>query len=532
LDGDTELVLAALSGLRQMPFRTDLPSVEEIVRLALNGEQHYIRLPCLVAAEELFREAPYSFLTWPEEVLKRLVAFRLTDGTGAEPDWVKALARAQPDLYADVLTVYATHLLVSPDKHIHGLYALQHDESYASVAQRTVPQLLQAFPTDASGQRLGDLEILLKAGLQHGDTGEMVALIRERLAAPGVDNAQQTYLLAAGLLLDPVGYEERLRRFVGSDVACAQHLVTFLHARIGRRNMSFELPASVLGLLIELLGPVYRLIPRPDGLYIVLPEMEGSEFIETLIYRLGADASEQATHQITALLNDPKLEGWWPTLSTVRPTQRVVRREAEYRHPSPAEVERSLANREPANVADLAALTGETLRDLAREIRHGNTDGYKQFWNLDSHASPTDARVEDACRDTLLDRLRERLQLRHIDAQPEGHYADDKRADIRVAFGGSGGFNVPIEIKRDCHRNLWSAIHGQLIARYTRDPGAAGYGIYLVFWFGGDGMPANPAGTAHPQTASDLEAQLRATLSGAEQRLIQVCVVDVAKPVR
>jgi hypothetical protein len=56
-----------------------------------------------------------------------------------------------------------------------------------------------------------------------------------------------------------------------------------------------------------------------------------------------------------------------------------VRREAEYRHPSPQEVEQSLANRQPANVADLAALTGETLRELAYEIRHGNTDGYKQY---------------------------------------------------------------------------------------------------------------------------------------------------------
>jgi hypothetical protein len=156
----------------------------------------------------------------------------------------------------------------------------------------------------------------------------------------------------------------------------------------------------------------------------------------------------------------------------------------------------------------------------------------EQYWNLDRHAKPIKRRVEDACRDALLDRLRERLSLWHIDAQPEGHYADDTRADIRVAFGGSGGFNVPIEIKRDCHRDLWSAMQEQLIARYTRDPGAAGYGIYLVFWFGGDGMPPNPAGTARPQTASDLEAQLGATLSGAQRQLIQVCVVDVAKPVR
>ena len=532
MDGDTELVLAALSGLRQSPFRTDLPSVEEIVRLDLNGEEHYIRLPCLVAAQEHFREAPDAFLAWPEEVLKRLVAFRLTDGTGAEPDWAKALARVRPDQYAEVFSVYATRLLTAPDKHIHGLYGLQHDEGYADVARRVVPQLLRVFPTAASGQRLDDLASLLKAGLQHVDTNQMAALISERLAMTGVDDAQQTFLLAAGLLLAPAAYEARLRRFVDSDASRVPYLLTFLHERIGRRGMSFEFPASAVGLLIELLGPVYALMSWPAGFFSVSPEMEASEFIEKLIYRLGADPSEQANHQIAALLNDPRLEGWWPTLNAVRPAQRVVHREAEYRHPSPAKVEQTLANRAPANAADLAALTGEILQNLAREIRHGNTDAYKQFWNLDGHARPTNPRVEDACRDTLLDRLRERLNVLHIDAQPEGHYADDTRADIRVACGGSAGFNVPVEIKRDRHRDLWGATHGQLIARYTRDPGAAGYGIYLVFWFGGDGMPANPAGTARPQTASDLETQLRATLSGAEQRLIQVCVMDVAESAR
>ena len=41
-----------------------------------------------------------------------------------------------------------------------------------------------------------------------------------------------------------------------------------------------------------------------------------------------------------------------------------------------------------------------------------------------------------------------------------------------------------VEIKKSIHRNLWSAIRNQLIAKYTRDPTAGGCGIYLVFWFG------------------------------------------------
>ena len=50
--------------------------------------------------------------------------------------------------------------------------------------------------------------------------------------------------------------------------------------------------------------------------------------------------------------------------------------------------------------------------------------------------------------------------------------ADEKRSDIRVSFGDS---NVPMEIKKSNHRNLWSAIRDQLIAKYSRDPGSGGW---------------------------------------------------------
>lgn len=532
VDHDSQLVLAALSGLKQAPFRPDLPDVEEIVSLDLNGEHHYIRLPCLVAAQEHFAENPDAFLASSDAVLKRLVAFRLTDGTGATPEWVNALAGARPDLYADVLTMYATQLFASADKFVHGLYALCYDESYAGVARRAVPRLLELFPTVASEVRLGNLEDLLKAGLKHLEADEMVTLVAARLARQDSDDAQRTYVLATATVLDPATYQAGLREFVGLDPDRARHLLGFLQERIGRRGGGIELPASVVRILIELLGPVFPSVPRRSEVSWVSPEMEASEFVETLIHRLGADPTESATQQIAGLLNTPRLEAWWPALRTSQQAQRVVHREAAYRHPSPAQVQQTLAQGEPASVADLAALTGETLRDLAHEIRDGNTDGYKQFWNLDQHARPTAARVEDACRDTLLDRLRERLRVLNIDAQPEGHYADDRRADIRVSFGGSDGFNVPIEIKRDCHADLWHAMHEQLIPQYSRDPGAAGYGIYLAFWFGGDGIPANPAGTARPRTAGELENQLRALLRGAEQPLIQVCVMDVARPTR
>lgn len=91
-------------------------------------------------------------------------------------------------------------------------------------------------------------------------------------------------------------------------------------------------------------------------------------------------------------------------------------------------------------------------------------------------------RPENACRDALLFALRRELRSLEINAEAEGRYANGARADVRLSVGGS--MNIPIEINRSCHKEWFSAIRTQLIERYTHDPDAHGYGIYLVFWFG------------------------------------------------
>ena len=149
---------------------------------------------------------------------------------------------------------------------------------------------------------------------------------------------------------------------------------------------------------------------------------------------------------------------------------------------------------------------------------------WRPFWNEGPHREPIAPRHENSCRDALLSRLRERLPPA-ADAQPEGRYAEDRRADVRVACGG---FHVPIEVKKDSHRDLWSALHDQLIAHYAQDPATDGYGIYMVFRFG-EGGPPPPDGPP-PRSADELEARLAESLSAPEARRISVCVIDVSPP--
>ena len=140
--------------------------------------------------------------------------------------------------------------------------------------------------------------------------------------------------------------------------------------------------------------------------------------------------------------------------------QRVLHRDAAYRRPSVKQICRTLGNQCAANPSDLAVLTLDRLCDLADEIRTGNTDDWRQYWNEQRLDMPPTPKHEDKCRDALLSDLRMRLP-EGVDAQPEGQYAGDKRADIRVSYDD---FNVPVEVKKSTHRDLWSAARNQLIA--------------------------------------------------------------------
>lgn len=529
LGDDEELMAAAYSGFRRSLDRADLPSVTEIVDLETKGRMHFIRQPCLAGMEELYASDPGTALHLDDEVLRKLLAFRLTWVAEKDSDWFTALIKARPALVADVLVAYALPLLRKGHEHLHGIWQLAYDSDFALVARAALPDLLNGFPLRAKKQLLANtLDPLLKGALRYLDRPALAAIVSARLAQGSMSATQRVYWLACGLMIAPSEYEAPLAAHVGKRKTLAAHLGGFLHNRQWRTGWNATLPESTLALLIELLAPDAP-PERPLGGGWVSPAMHTADEMRAFIDTLGGNPGEAAQKQLERLLSLPKLAPWHNRLRHAAHTQRVARRKAGFRYLDASEVCHTLANGEPANAADLAALVYAHLRDLARKIRDGSTNDYRQYWSLDeSNKKPLRPKPENDCRDMLLSDLIERIGRLGIDAIKEGYYADDKRADIRVSFGGAQGFNVPIEIKKDNHSDLWRAMHEQLIARYTRDPGADGFGIYVMFWFGGKGMPVHAEGKT--RSAAELEERLQRKLTTEERQRILVCVIDCALP--
>lgn len=521
LDHDAGLVADALSGFRHVLTRNDLPSVADIVASSLKGSRYYLCWPCQAGMALSTQE---EIAALDEDILATVIAFQYLYPAGNEAAWEEMLRRTRPDLMAKVLVDCALPYLRAGKEHVHGLYGLAYSAESAGVAKLAVLPLLRGFPVRAKKVQLSDLRYLLIAGLRYLDKLEFLELVSTKLGYK-LDDPQRVYWLAAAMVADPATYTQVLSQFVGKSQAKAECLTGFFPDRYDQFSLTDALPENDIAWLIELIGKSYRPYVLNGGGF-VSHAMGVADLVQSWIRRLGSMSTQTATDTLATLLLKQSLSAWHDELRIAMRNQRVIKRDSMFQHPPADRVCLTLKNLQPATPADLAALTLEHLQALRDKIRHGATNDYRQYWSLDrSNKQPETPKPENECRDALLSALQERLGQLGVEAVKEGYYAKETRADIRVSFGG---FNIPVEIKKENHRDLWTAIRKQLIDQYTQEPNTGGYGIYLVFWFGGKGVPLSAG--KKPVTATELEARLSEVLTSEERRRISVIVIDCSVP--
>ena len=514
LNEDTELIEATLAGYRGTPFREDIPESNDVIGLLKSGQEYLVSLPYLAGVDET---DDLRRLTGRR--LRQALAFHLCTSVDDPHNREHRLLKTDPEIGVEMLVKCASAKMRIGRYDFAASRLLT--DNYCPVARRAALPLLRAVPLrSALPAAMATLDDLLLAAFRFADRSELLSLIAEKLSRASMSATQRVHWLAAEAVWASNAVPRRLQEFVqGHDNRAAQ-LVEFLFAA---NSLVDDLSARTLACLITLVAPLTRELGRAKT-PLSGTEYKATRSAEQMIQALAARPGRDADDHLKRLATNPAMAERKATIVAALDHRRATRRDAAYHHPNAEQVCRTLSGAQPANTGDLSALTVDTLHDLALRIRASNTDDWRQYWNEPHGQDPT-PKHEDQCRDALLSDLRQVLPG-GVDAQPEGQYANDKRSDIRVAYDG---FEVPVEIKKSPHRDLWNAVRRQLIAQYTISPATGGYGIYLAIWFGKDHTQP-PASGPPPADADDLRMRLQEPLSHAERRKISVVVVDVSRP--
>lgn len=529
--GDRELSQVALDGLRQVPRRTDLPTLDDLIDLEANGRVSHFILPLLAALDGEERAATEGRARLKGDALQRaLAAFFFARGyETAEPAWYRRALGSDPEDVAEAFVkVYRSRAGQSSGVDSH-LRALTGAGSHAEVARMALPRLLKSFPAKATADQVFQLDYLIPAALERLDRDELASIVRRKLELSSLRVGHRVRWLATGMLLGDSLLAEQLNRFLadGRD-GRVREFAAFLKVRKVAQRVG-SLPARSLAMIVRSLGGYFA--PASGGVSGYMSQeadeaLQADGLVRTALEALSWFPSPEATQLIKSLLDDEDLAAWREPVTEALDAQRVVRLDAEFEPPTIRDVVSVLKGGRPAGAADLAALTVDGILAVGEQVRDGDADLWRHFWSEGKHGKPEKPKIEPSCELALLAALRPQLPKR-VRVDSEARYAGGRRADLQVSFGD---FAVPVETKMSSSRDLWTGVADQLIPRYTRDPRSDGYGIYVVFWHGPD-HAKSPTPKGRPaRTPDELQNRLTQQLTAEAQRKVSVIVLDVSPP--
>ena len=520
----SELSVIALEGFSEIIKRSDLPSSTDIALLAAKNRHCDWWFAILAGMDEAWQRGK-KLDTFSDRLLKTALALAMRLPEEKDRPWKERLLDERSDIVESVFEDIAIVGCGAKMDLMNISTNLRHLKQTEPWRGEFALKLLTQFP-------LSDHHLLLNLILtvvsDYKNHGELIRMAKTLTSAHGRSKKEQRAIwLSVGFLLDCQFFTSSIVNYAKS----REWVIWTVRDVIHGVNNQILLSVEQLEVLIMLVGEKFPSVQMPASGTGSNNPWDATQFVQKLIDKLSAFSDLVASQALKHLLDNNRLTSYHDHLKHALESQVAIRREKEYKQPSWHEVTEVLRGGRPANVADLHALTLDLLETLRIEIRLSNTDTYKVFWRCDQHGKVDRPEIEDICRDRLIELLKGKLLPLGLRIEPEGQMAVDKRADIVIL--PPPGQKLPLEIKRDTHKDVWDACQTQLERLYSRDPEAAGYGIYVVFWFGekriGRIVPP-PSGINPPQSPVDLERILRSLIPTDKRHRLEAVVIDTTPP--
>ncbi|EKG6671857.1 hypothetical protein L6X15_RS21360, partial [Escherichia coli] len=531
-----ENVTDSISGLLAILNRSDLPTIDEVNCALLKREYYEWWYAVLAGSDELFKKNP-DVTQWNEDLLTTLLALDVILALFTKDNnvisnyslpWKKDVILYKTAFFIKTYYHIINFCMNNQLQDIRALNYLLNDTCIPiEYAVPLVMRLAKEHPDDVLHlQNL--VEWLLAYPESHA---ELLQLSELMIAQPSKINktSYQIWLVYAYLFAP-----DQCQDLFSSESKSAPEMIAIIRqlsgkAKRGRGSSEQRLSLTQLEAIITVSATHF---PNADRVASndsnSANNWEYADFIKRLIDDVSSFSSYDAGEVFKRLLLLPECTSYRDYLLHAQSNQKVRYRESQFQHTNWKQALNTLKNQSPANVMDLYALLLDHLRDIANRITFENTDIYKQFWNENGNGQILVPKPEESCRNFFLELLRARLHPLQITCEPEGHMVSGKRADIIISLPG---IKIPIEIKRDYHRDVWSALNEQLDQLYTTNPDAAGYGIYLVFWFGAsrpNAIPRPAKDTPPPVNGTTMEDILNEAVPMVKRDRLSAIVIDVS----
>lgn len=531
-----ENVTDAISGLLAILNRSDLPTIDELNCALLKREYYGWWYAVLAGSDELFKKHT-DVTQWNEDLLTTLLALDVilaifTKDNNVVSDyslpWKRDVILNKTAFFIKTYYHIINFCMNNQSQDIRALNYLLNDTCIPiDYAVPLVMRLTKEHPDDVL-----HLQNLVGWLLAHPEShAELLQLSELMIAHPSkLKKPSYQIWLVCTYLFAP----DQCQDLFLSESNSAPEMIALIRqlsskAKIGRGSSEQRLSLTQLEAIITVSATHFPNADRVAGNDSnSANNWEYADFIKRLIDDVSSFSSYDAGEVFELLLLLPECTSYRGYLLHAQSNQKVRYRESQFQHTNWKQALNTLKNKTPANVMDLYALLLDHLQDIANRITYENTDIYKQFWNENGNGKILVPKPEESCRNFFLELLRARLHPLQIICELEGHMVSGKRADIIISLPG---IKIPIEIKRDYHRDVWCALNEQLDQLYTTNPDAAGYGIYLVFWFGAsrpNAIPRPAKDTPPPVNATTMEDILNEAVPMVKRDRLSAIVIDVS----
>lgn len=418
------------------------------------------------------------------------------------------------EIFVEGLKTFYEPQFSARSEHIDGLSRLMRMSENNAIATDLAKQWLKNYPDMPVNIETELLDCLIQT--------RQFNAIRELTRTQKIitNDEQQLNWIAINLIVD---FDKTVKRLESQPID--PNLIWKLRDRLDgryRENKSHAiLDIDLFFWIISTFRKLYPNVGHPNGVSGGdRNAWDASEFIICIIQQLAKNHSDQACDTLQKL-KDSSTDDYTDLIKTMLFEQKQMRAESFYSVPTIQSIKAITDDQHPQTIIDLQTFVLDELNIVQAKIKSDDAESWRGF--LNDQGKPFD---EERCRDHLIGLLRQGDNT--ITYEPEAHVAEDKEVDITCSVGK---LRLPIEIKGQWHRDLWTGADQQLDKLYTTDWRAEGRGIYLVLWFGkrSDNKKLKTLGRGKPvpNTPIELQEMLIANNRSAQEGNVKIVVMEI-----